>query len=401
MPRFAAKLLQGLALAAIFGATLYPSGGETQAPLVLCIVCGEQGVSDALTNLILFMPLGAALALGGWRGAAITLAATLLSTGIEGAQLLIPGRDPSLGDILFNGLGGTVGGAVIAAGPWWIAPTPRRAKTLLLAATAVAASILVLGGWLLQPAFPASAYYGQWTPNLGHIEWYRGRVLEAAIADVPLPPHLLPDGSAVRRLLLEGAPLHVRAIAGSWTGGVGSLFSIYDEHQREILLLGPDRDDFVLRYRRRAADFGLDAPDLRLLGATRALHSGDSVTVTARRGWCLAVNARQACGLGDPPGRAWSVLLYPESFPPWLRRLLDAGWLAGLWLAFGLWGRRAGYGFTVPVASGLGLVCALAPQALGQLPISWLETAGAGAGILAGRLVGRTLAALHRTRGPA
>ncbi|MDX2473609.1 MAG: VanZ family protein [Candidatus Krumholzibacteria bacterium] len=72
---------------------------------------------DFLVNIMLFMPLGAGL--GGWflpggRGGRrawvlVALGGALLSAGIEGAQVLLPSRSPTLADILANALGLLVG----------------------------------------------------------------------------------------------------------------------------------------------------------------------------------------------------------------------------------------------------------------------------------------------------
>lgn len=393
MPRFLTRALLAVALLAILSATLYPTGDEDLAALVLCIVCGEHGTADAIVNLMLFLPLGAGLALTGWPVRWALLGAALLSSGIELAQLLIiPGRDPSLGDMIFNTLGATAGMALVGTARFWVSPPAARRRALLVAATAAVAGLFLLTGWLLRPALPDSRYVGQWTPNLGHLTWYRARVLDASLDTLRLPGRRLPDPAAVRRLLLGGATLTVRAVAGPPTGGVGSLFSIYDDQQREIVLLGPDRADFVFRIRSRAADLRLDEPDLRLLGATRSLRRGDSITVEVRHtsdGWCLALNARATCGLGFTLGRAWAILLHPESFPQWLRRLLDTGWLAGLLLPLGLWARRDAA--TIAAAGVVAAAAAIIPVTTGLQPLTPLELLGALTGVAIGHLLANLL----------
>lgn len=78
-------------------------------------------VSDVLGNVALFVPLGLAVAgaaRGVGRSAAARLAAAagfgaLLSTGIEGLQLLIPGRATDVDDVIFNVLGALAGAALL------------------------------------------------------------------------------------------------------------------------------------------------------------------------------------------------------------------------------------------------------------------------------------------------
>ncbi len=87
-----------VALLAILVATLTPGKPSASAGWQWCLVCGERGVADVLVNIVLFIPLGAALGaagLGWWRVLALGVA---LSTSIEYAQLFIPGRDSSLSD---------------------------------------------------------------------------------------------------------------------------------------------------------------------------------------------------------------------------------------------------------------------------------------------------------------
>jgi len=396
LPRAVVWSLVALALVLILVPTLYPMPGDEPAPLAYCIVCGEMGTADVLTNIILFLPLGVALGFTGARSRWLILGGALLSGAIETAQLVIPGRDPSVGDLLFNTLGGAIGVTLVRTAGRWLAPDRTRARALLLAATGLV--IVVLGGtaWALQPALPDSRYFGQWTPNLGQLQWYRARVLRATLGAMPLPPHRLADSAAVRQRLLRGDTIEIRGIAGPPVGALGSLFSIFDDHQREILLLGPDRADLVLRYRTRASDLRLDAPDLRLLGAMRGIRRGDTLMVRVHRaadGWCVALDAQSACRLGHTLGRAWALLMYPESFPPWLRHVLDAAWMAGLLLPLGLWARSGWH--TLGAAVAVTAACVAIPVSTGLRPLTALEWLGMAVGAAAGLAIAR----LTRTDG--
>jgi hypothetical protein len=181
---------------------------------------------------------------------------------------------------------------------------------------------------------------------------------------------------------------------------VASLVSIADDHQREILLLGPDRDDLVLRFRTWAGRFRLDGPDLRFLGATRGLAPGDTVVVTAwRNGWqyCLGLNRSERCGLGYSVANGWSLLLYPEGFPPWLRLALDYGWVAGLLLPVGFWTRlRSPTVLLGPVL--LGLLLAI-PWWVGLKPTPLGVALAAAGGLAVGGLTGVTSRWLTRKVG--
>src|SRR5258708_7450434 len=98
-----------VALACILGATLAPVGTEFQPDFVRCIICGGRGWADAVANLLLYAPLGAALFWNGRVGRRAVGMAFLLSACIELAQTFIPGRDPSLSDVAFYTMGAGAG----------------------------------------------------------------------------------------------------------------------------------------------------------------------------------------------------------------------------------------------------------------------------------------------------
>lgn len=77
-------------------------------------------VGDVLGNVLLFVPLGLAVAgaAGAGRSPTVRLAAAGglgagLSVAIEGVQLVVPGRATDVDDVIFNALGALVGGAVL------------------------------------------------------------------------------------------------------------------------------------------------------------------------------------------------------------------------------------------------------------------------------------------------
>jgi hypothetical protein len=307
-------------------------------------VCGGRGTADALVNLILFAPLGIGLALAHVRWWRAVLAGALLSTLVELAQTVIPGRDPSLGDVLFDTLGAAAGFGCVILAPRAARLSAAVSARLSLASAVLFAAAVVLTGALLRPCYPKSRYYGQWTPNLGHLEWYQGRVLSASIGAIPLDSAALQNSDAVRDALFRGTTVTVHAIAGASPPGLASLLSIADDHERDIMLVGPDRDDLVLRYRMVADGLGLDKPDVRFPGALRTVRPGDSLSVRAwspRVGeFCLSRDTAVACNLGFSPGDGWALLYYSESFPRWLKLVLSGGWVAVLVAPVGFWLRK-------------------------------------------------------------
>jgi hypothetical protein len=339
-----ARAVLTAATAAILVATLRPDYSQDTQSWTGCILCGDRGTADAIVNLILFAPFGLGLALTripAWRA---ILAGALLSAFVELAQSVIPGRDPSLGDVLFNTLGTAAGFGCAVLAPRAARVGPRAAARLSLAAAVLFMAIVTATGGLLQPSYPHSLYYGQWTPNLGHLEWYQGRVLRASVGDISVDSNRLENSALVRSALLRGEPVLVQAVAGPRTPGLASLFSIADDHERSIMLLGPDRDDLVFKYRAPADILGFDKPDVRFVGALGGVRPGDSLTVrewSPRLGrFCLSRDEAVACDLGFSPGDGWALLYYSEWFSPWLKLALSRGWIALLVALVGFWMRK-------------------------------------------------------------
>lgn len=102
----------GLSLTAILFLTMMPMPEWQWQPekrFDSCILCTRSAVPDFLENILLFLPLGAALAVRRYRLWSSVLFGGLLSLAIEIAQFVVPGRDPSLQDIICNTLGTFIG----------------------------------------------------------------------------------------------------------------------------------------------------------------------------------------------------------------------------------------------------------------------------------------------------
>ncbi len=117
-----------MACAVILAATLTPMPHQAaQVALTgpFCLACGDGGGADFILNIALFLPLGAALAAAGFRVRTVVLLGLALSTGVELLQFsVIPGRDATIGDVVANTTGTTLG--------WVLA---GRSRALLAAAT--------------------------------------------------------------------------------------------------------------------------------------------------------------------------------------------------------------------------------------------------------------------------
>src|SRR5205085_6913832 len=116
-------ILSILSIAGICFFTLRPGGYTFTRSWSFYLTAGDAALAELIQNLILFIPLGIGLALafplsrrergsgGEDRRAplAAVLLGALLSFGIEFAQQYIPGRDPSVGDIVANTISTALG----------------------------------------------------------------------------------------------------------------------------------------------------------------------------------------------------------------------------------------------------------------------------------------------------
>lgn len=382
-----------LVLAVILVATLTRADPGQPGELERCILCGERWMADLLRNIILFVPLGAMLALvmRGSRWYRAILIAALTSALIELAQLAIAGRDPSIGDLLANSLGGIVGAVGVRTRRRWMAPSRTAASRLSLGAAAGVATVVVATGLLWRPSLPASTYFVQWTPDLEHLERYGGRVLASSLGPGALVPDERPAPARLGALFDGRAELVVQAEAGPEPGSLAPILAIHDQYEREIILVGPDRDDLVVRFRTAGLALALDQPDLRVHGAMALARPGDRLTLRVRRGgvgdYCIGVGPEAVCGNGFAAGSGWAALLFPRLRDAWMQRALDAIWLGMLMLPLGLWFRRSIWS-SGAIALAAGAVGVL-PPVVGLRPLTLAELGGIAAGLAIGAMLAR------------
>jgi len=109
-----ARLLLVFSVVAIAVLTLTPAADERHRPPFWCFSCGDRVANDMFLNVLLFIPLGAALGLLRVRALGAAAMGFFLSTAVELLQYGIPGREPSARDVLTNTIG-TILGAWIAS----------------------------------------------------------------------------------------------------------------------------------------------------------------------------------------------------------------------------------------------------------------------------------------------
>ena len=203
----------------------------------------------------------------------------------------------------------------------------------------------------------------------------------------------------MRRCLLAKAPLHVSVLAGPPPPGLAPLLSLHDEKSVEILLLGADRDDLVLRFRTRAAVAGLDSPALRVRGALRGFSPGAPLEITVspdHNARCIDVNRAPTCGLGFTAGIGWAFLFFGQNIPWPFHPLLNVVWIAAVWFPSGFWARGRQESLVAVALLLAALLLLPGPTGLLDTPAS--EIGAAVAGLLAGRGLGSRHAAKLRIR---
>jgi hypothetical protein len=369
-------LISAIGLIAI--ATLTPTPGATRGEM-FCLACGERGVADVILNVLLFVPFGLALASLGLTLRRSLLAGFLLSFGLELFQLLLPGRDPTVSDLLCNSVGSVVGYALWSGNPVSFARrlSPAAAFATLLAQLA----IIIAGSLLFVPALPTRVYYGQWTPEFADVKHYTGSVTHAQVGNIAVASSRITRSREVRDSLLAGATVWVVGITGKKAPGFAPIFNIFDDHQREVLSLGADRNDFVLRYRTLSAALRLDQPALRFRGMLNELERGRNFDIRVRRishGFCVSVKSTRACPTGFNIGDAWQVLITAERLPHALASVVRLSWLALLFLPTGflLVRRKNLILFAATIAAVLLIVPG--PAHIAPTPLSYVFSALAG-----------------------
>jgi hypothetical protein len=286
---------------AVLAAVLVPQAGRDY-PVTWCIAGGERAGSDAVRNLLLFVPLGMAAA--GWfrRPVLAAIACAALSLAVETAQIRIPGRDPALGDFIFNSIGGAIGVALARAA--WLHLSDRRAGRLALGWAALVWAAVAGTGWLLAPA--------PWSPRI-------------ALAE------------------REGG-------------------------------------DLVLRVHTRAEALNLDQPVLRWRGAVHDIAPRPDERFLARRTsprWCIDAGLRRRCGIGPTAGSGWGMIIFPDGIARRFGALVDAAWVALLFLPLGFWLRRSRISLAAIAIASLAALPATGLMARTTVP----EWAGAVVGI--------------------
>jgi hypothetical protein len=321
------KLFPWLILAAATGgillATLHPGGHSTSGGWSFSLASGDAALAELLQNLILFIPFGIGVALCGVRPLRSVALGALLSCSVEFAQQWIPGRDPSVGDIVCNTISTAVGVGLVHLAPRWLTVSPARSGLHALGAAVLAILVWLGTAAALQPTFGSSPYRVVARPDFDFWGLYKGEVSEATMLN---------------------AMLYVKATFPPRPPGRPSpLAAILDAQGKRAVILAVAERDLTMRYNMPALKLTLEQPDLRWEHALENIAPGD--TFTANTGHqsghvCLAFNTNWRCDLGYTIGDGWKLIFYPEGWPGWLLAFINACWVLGWTIFVGFWAGR-------------------------------------------------------------
>ena len=392
--------LTGLGAALIAGQTLVPQArmtGYGPSPRLGFSYDDLAGI-DVLLNFLLFVPFGMGLRLSGAsRKRAATIAA-LLSGVIELLQAsVVTGRYSSVRDLLMNTLGALAGALLVDGWRRLAFPSPAVARRLCLLGAACWLLMSAGEAALLERALPPTIWYGQWAPEGVFPARFTGQLLAVRLDSLELPGRRLPDANRVRAALLQDRwTLTVEATTGEPTSGLGSVFSIFDDRHREVLVVGQKGTDLLVRYRTRASNFGFRSPSI-VLPRAFAFPAGQPIRISmsfdrgviALTSTCFGrIVSREA---SITPAWGWCLLLPFDAPIGTLAKLWVGIRIAVLILPIGYWTGRASATLAPPAVGGLVVVIgtALIPLPFRLPPAGPWEWLPGGVGFFTGWWIAR------------
>ncbi|HJP60835.1 MAG TPA: VanZ family protein [Gemmatimonadaceae bacterium] len=341
------RLLLLASLGVIAAATLTPQHGPLDTT-PYCIFCGSLGGVDFLLNVLLFGPLGVALAMRNWRAATALSAIVALSIGIEITQFFfITGRDASIGDVLANSCGGAIGYVVTRSFGTWHKPSYRAAFLLFSGWALFWLALQAAVSYSFTPEFPASRYYGQIARVFGYMAPFEGQVVSAKVDTIAVPNFGYAKSAQLRAALQNGKTVATEVVPVGPTPKIAPILRIADAEKQEIAILAQDHTALVFAVRTGAQTLRLRPPvygmqnvfpsesgsrdTLKLAGRNAGgvvTLSGHSIRGTVSREFVLS------------PATGWA-LIYPGRWylenTQW-EAVMGIVWIAVLVIPFGYWG---------------------------------------------------------------
>jgi len=389
----------------------------------LCIACGPNPAVDGIVHVLLFIPIGAGLALFGTRFVTAVLIGAAAAIIVETLQLVLPlGRVATIVDLATSVVGTAIGFHVALRRRALVYPRSTAAlryTTRLAVAWLVA---MIVSAFALLPSVPDGELVGQWRPQLAPFERYGGRVLGAHVSGVPLPDGPLDQDVRLAATMRQGLRVEATVEPAGVPLGVAPILRLVNADSAELFLLAQQGDALLFRSRVRGTALGLVTPTVIMPDAMSRLIVGDRRTIVAngrREHGELRVGARGGDAvLPLHTASGWLLFIPAASVLQDSSDLVSAIWIgAPLFIAAYWAGRRArrrarragdvmrmrGAGgrilATLPPLFGVtavGLAGVSALFGLSQPP--WGVWVGAAAAIGSGLILGATLALSHDDR---
>ena len=392
--------------------TLTPAPGQPGGTF-LCLVCGSRGGVDSVLNLLLFVPLGAALASLGVRPRSAVAGMALFSACIEATQFVaLSGRDATLGDIIMNTVGGALGVVLACSAHGWLRPPARIAARACLAWSALWLAGQAVASFSFAPSLPDARYHGQLARAFASMATFKGAILDARIGATVIPDGLITNSADVRALLARRSPVTALVVPAGRTQRLAPIVRIADDRREELVLLAQDGSAAVFGLRTGASVFRLRPPLFRLDGALRGAAdprqggAGAAVRLRASYGPVVHMRADRSDGsasrdIAARVGLAWTLVLPQQWYIEGTRTEAVITWLwvaAGL-IPLGFWmasvRARGADGSSVWPVTLIALATVLAcglwllPRWFGIAPASLAQWIAAAAGLTAGYLAAR------------
>ena len=257
--------------ALIVFATLTPGAAAAVGAAHWQFTIGETPLTDACSNVLLFVPLGVGLVAVGVRLGSAAMIGLVLSLAIELLQFTghPPGRYATFADLMANSAGATVGAVVAASRARWMRPNARDAKRLAISWTGTVAVVVALTAWLLSPI--RRDQRGHAPPTRSMLEnapgypWFAGTVMRVVVSGVDVPQ----QGTGPARVAAPIGARDVVVLARGRDSRSAFVPLLYLHDARDTvpyLMVGQSGDDAVVQSPRRGDRLGLRMPQLVLSG---------------------------------------------------------------------------------------------------------------------------------------
>jgi len=364
VPRQVALVLATLCIGIL---TLTPGGRDDPAAAatslwttVACLTCSRAWLADVISNVALFMPLGAALVAVGVAVRRAVLIGAAASLMIEILQLsgFVIGRTPAIADLVSNTLGTLAGGLCVRYGSSLISPEMPRARALrngwaaMNAATWIAIAIALQPATPVQPRAAVSVSALPFTPGYG---WFTAEPVRVDVNGVTIA-HRGNGPVLVATRRSDSSTARVMVCGRDTRSGIVPVVFVHEPAMSEVdpkttrahLLLAQHDQSASLASDLRAAHWGLKMPELLAAGAFAP--GRDSVLLQAEvttRWWRLiwfapsAPSRRHEASLRLSPAIGWALV---QSIVPAGARfgvIFTAVWLFVWFAPLGYWSASA------------------------------------------------------------